>query len=340
MRRSWISVVLMLSFVVVGAVAQESSPPKAPDAPTFTPIPAPGPPGAPSIKPRPAPGSAIPYNPTPPRMAPPRSAPPSSVPPSAHWVPPQAPVKCRRVVFRLRAIPAVEAANMLKQMFLMENGIEAQPAMVWKIAMGQIEAGQIAIVPNVAGNSLLVSGPPKLVEEVGKLIDELDRPRVMVRIEIAIGEVGEKGKLEVLSRAELTTLDNQSARLQMGRREPRVVGRTVTSKGTANNVTMENVGTQLSFTPRVGPDDVVTLELDVEDSRLGPEEEGVVIATDSTGETLRTPSTRTLVCESTLSIPSGETVTLAGMGRGGESEKKRVVLVKAEVVKGKGKDEG
>ena len=328
MRRSWISVVLILSFAVAGAVtpktsAQESGPPKAPSVQPVVPKP------GPKYEPKPA----IPPTPIPAQMAPPTYPPQTPVPGPQYIAPPappappkQAPVECHRVVYHLRAIPAVDAAGTLEQLLRTE---EKRYGGRWRVA----------IVSNTARNSLLVSGPPKELEEVGRLIDELDRVPVMVRIEVVIGEVGEKGEMEILARAELTTLDNQSARLQMGRREPRVTGIQRTPKGTMNTLTFENVGTQLSLTPRVGPDDVVTLEIDVEDSRLGPEEEGAVIATDSTGKTLRTPSTRTLVCESTLRIPSGETVTLAGMGREAESAKKRVVQVTAEVVKG-GKGKG
>ena len=349
MRKSWIWVVLFLSFVVAGVFAQESLSPRPPAAPPQTPrvvprsaetlVPPPPPPAAPpTYAPRAVlPDAAPPQSPPPPAYVPPTPAIPSTpvpvyAPPAAPAYAPvpvasPAPVEYRREVFHLRGIPAIDAARTLEQLLRTEEKMS-----------GGAAGRKVAIVPDAIGNMLLVSGPPKELEKVGELIAELDQPPVMVRIEVVIGEPGDKEEMTILARGELTTLGNQPARLQMGRREPRVSGRTVTAKGTMNSVTFEDVGTQLKLTPRVGPDEVVTLEVDVEDSRLGPEEEGVVIATDSEGKTLRMAGTQTLTCETTLSIRSGQTVTLAGMGRGGETEKKCVVLVTAEVVKvGEGK---
>lgn len=78
---------------------------------------------------------------------------------------------------------------------------------------------------------------------------------------------------------------------------------------------------------------MVTLELDLEDSRLGPVEEGTPVAVNSEGETIRTPHVETFVCQSTVRIANGETVKLAGMSRGdGGSESKRVVQITARVL--------
>jgi type II secretory pathway component GspD/PulD (secretin) len=251
--------------------------------------------------------------------------------------------KYRRTVFRLRAIPAVDAARTLEQVFRAEG----------KATPRDVPTKQAVIVPDAVGNSIVVSGPPEAVEEIGQLIETLDHPAAMVRLEVVIVETpaepsdavatkdsgGEKprvvpkpAQMEVLIRGELTTLDNQQAFLQVGRRESRLVGVAINAMGRANSIEREDVGTIVRLTPRVGPDRAVTLELTVEDSRLGPAEEGIVVAIDKEGQETRTPNTETLMFQSTVCIPDGETVTLAGMTRQAKSGKKRLILVTPRVL--------
>jgi type II secretory pathway component GspD/PulD (secretin) len=130
----------------------------------------------------------------------------------------------------------------------------------------------------------------------------------------------------------LTTLDSQPAHIQVGRREPRITGVNMSQVGRSNTITLENVGTILKFTPRVGADRVVTLELNVEDSRLGPAEEGAVVVAPTQGEVIRSPVIDTLSVQTTLRIPDGQTVVLGGMARQAKAGKQRVILVTPHVL--------
>lgn len=266
----------------------------------------------------------------------------------------------RRAVYRLQAIPAVDVARTLDQVFRAEG----------KVVLHDVSPMQVVIVPEVIGNNLIVSGPPEAIEEVGRLIEDLDRPAAMVRLEVVIAEAPagplgdatssasaeKKGvaeakaasgkefgaqqlhavptpdEMEVLIRGQLTTLDNQAAFLQMGQRVPRVTGTSVSPVGTTPNVSLENVGFIVGLTPRVGPDRAVTLELDVEDSHLGSAEQGAPLATHKDGQTIRNPNVETLTSQATVRIPDGQTITLAGIAREGKSGKQRFILVTPHVV--------
>ena len=145
-------------------------------------------------------------------------------------------------------------------------------------------------------------------------------------------EVPKPDEMEVLTRGQLVTLDNQPGFFQMGQRVPRVTGTTAGPMGTSSNVSLEDVGFIVGLTPRVGPDRAVTLELDVEESHLGSAEERIPLATPRDGQTIRSPSVETLTSQATVRIPDGQTVTLAGVTRECKSGKQRVILVTPHVL--------
>ncbi len=256
----------------------------------------------------------------------------------------------RRVVLPLRSVPASDLANTLLQLL----GAEGK-------AVPEASKRSVVIVADSISNSLVIGGPPDAVEEVVPLVEQLDRPAAMVQLEVLIAEApavelapvpgapnpevkkarGGAGpprifekpqKMEVLVRARLTTLDNQPAFLHVGRREARISGTTVSAMGRASSVTMENVGTIVGFTPRVGSDRAVTMEIDVEDSQLGRPEEGATLAAPKEGEPVRVPNTETFTAQATLRILDGQTVVLGGLARQAKPGHERLLLVTAHVL--------
>lgn len=69
----------------------------------------------------------------------------------------------------------------------------------------------------------------------------------------------------------------------------------------------------MGVTGRVADEDTVTLEIDLERSHLGPEEEGTPLATSADGNIIRTPAIQTLTLQTTVSLRSGQTVLIGGM---------------------------
>jgi general secretion pathway protein D len=132
-------------------------------------------------------------------------------------------------------------------------------------------------------------------------------------VSVLIRALQENRKLEVLSRPQIMTLDNQAAFVQVGSRVPRVQGVTINNTGQVNNVVDVNVGLILGVTPRISPDGLVVMELDTEKSALGPEAEGVPISVSVTGEVVRQPVINTTTAQTTVSAMNGQTVVLAGL---------------------------
>lgn len=144
-------------------------------------------------------------------------------------------------------------------------------------------------------------------------------------VSVLIRALQESRRLDVLSRPQVMTLDNQAAFVQVGSRVPRVQGVTVNQTGQVNNVVDVNVGLILGVTPRISPDGLVVMEIDAEKSALGPELEGVPISVSVTGEVVRQPLINTTTAQTTVSAMDGQTVVLGGLITKARSTVKRRV---------------
>lgn len=156
-------------------------------------------------------------------------------------------------------------------------------------------------------------------------------------ISILVRALKECRRLEVLSRPQIMTLDNQPAFIQVGARVPRVTGVTQGQVGIAPQLVVqdENVGLILGVTPRISPDGLVVMEIDTERSSLGPESEGVPITTSTTGEVIRTPLINTATAQTTVSAMDGQTVVLGGLiTKSKSSTRRRVPLLSSIPVLG------
>jgi type II secretion system protein D len=121
-------------------------------------------------------------------------------------------------------------------------------------------------------------------------------------------------KLEVLSRPQVMTLDNQPAYVQVGQRVPYINSASITTAGNQiNTVQLQNVGIILGVTPRISPDGLVVMEIDAEKSQTGPESEGVPISVLTNGQVIRAPRIETTTAQTTVSAMDGQTVVLGGL---------------------------
>ena len=120
-------------------------------------------------------------------------------------------------------------------------------------------------------------------------------------------------RLEILSRPQVLTLDNQQAFIQVGQRVPRIVNSIINQNNTQNVVALENVGLIIGVTPRISPEGNVVMEIDAEKSKLGPESEGIPISISQNGTIIRSPRVDTITAQATVSAADGETIILGGL---------------------------
>jgi len=132
-------------------------------------------------------------------------------------------------------------------------------------------------------------------------------------VNVLIRALQDNRRLDVLSRPQVMTLDNQSAFVQVGERVPRVTSSQITTTGTVNNTVLENVGLLLGVTPRISPDGLVVMEIDAEKSQLGEVEDGIPISVNAAGAPVLSPIIDIVTAQTTVSARSGQTVVLGGL---------------------------
>ncbi len=127
---------------------------------------------------------------------------------------------------------------------------------------------------------------------------------------IAISALQAVSKVRVLSSPELTVVDNQPARLQVGNLVPYLTGQqqsTLTSSASlVNSYDYRETGVILQVTPRVNSGGLVTLDISQEVSSVVP-------ATTATTASASTPTFQERAVESRVVVQDGDTIGLAGL---------------------------
>ena len=123
----------------------------------------------------------------------------------------------------------------------------------------------------------------------------------------------ERDRLEVLSRPQIMTLDNQPAFIQVGQRVPLVGATTVGVVGATTGVQYTNVGLIVAVTPRITADGLVVMEIDAERSQLGPIATGVPVGFGTGGQVIRQPVIDITLAQTTISALDGQTVVFGGL---------------------------
>ncbi|MBL8855346.1 MAG: hypothetical protein JNK57_15375 [Planctomycetaceae bacterium] len=135
-------------------------------------------------------------------------------------------------------------------------------------------------------------------------------------INILLRALKDQGRLQVLSRPHLMTIDNLNARVQVGQKVPYFSGSTINNLGNVQNqVTLQDVGIILEVVPRVGPDGLITMLVNVTNSNVGSEAEGTVVATDPQGNAIRQAPINITESITTAIARSEQTVVLSGLLR-------------------------
>ncbi len=132
-------------------------------------------------------------------------------------------------------------------------------------------------------------------------------------VSVLLRALDQSGSMEVLSRPQIMTLDNQQAFIQVGQRVPRIVNSQLTQLGQINSLELEDVGLLLGVTPRISPEGHVVMEIDAEKSEVGPERDGIPISVSSDGTVIRSPRVEVTTAQTTVSAASGQTIVIGGL---------------------------
>ena len=261
-----------------------------------------------------------------------------------------------QLVYRLKNIPATDAANAIKEFLRSESpprGPQGPAFQAWSTPSAKI-------VPEPVSNSLLIAGRSDMVDEIRKIAGELDIPSPTVLIEVVIGEapaakakpaetpkpdraaaapsgaqslhvIAAPPQMETIARVRLATLDNQAAFIQLGERVALVGGPAPAPAGKEKQPGLTNVGLILGVTPRISPDGPVVLAIDFEKSQVGPEQEGIPIAAAG-NQVVRTPRIETISLQTSVRVPNGQTIVLGSIAARGKQDKELFIVLTPHVL--------
>ncbi|MEX2174382.1 MAG: secretin N-terminal domain-containing protein [Pirellulaceae bacterium] len=132
-------------------------------------------------------------------------------------------------------------------------------------------------------------------------------------VSILIRALQQSERIQVISRPQVQTLDNQPAFIQVGSLVPRITSTTITNGISQSNTTDANVGIILGVTPRTSPDGTIVMEVNAEKSEVGPDATGIPISIAPDGSVIRSPQIFITTAQTTVSAKSGQTVILGGL---------------------------
>jgi type II secretory pathway component GspD/PulD (secretin) len=258
--------------------------------------------------------------------------------------------KRKRLVIRLSHFPVVDVAKALVEFLDSEREVRGAFQSIPK-------PYQAVLVPEPISNSLLVSGTPEIIDELTELIAQLDTEPDTVMVQICIAELlppsddakseegvsgaaavekepsmeedgaawlawaKNHGRLEILSRPQILTLDNQPATIKIGETVPTSVSRPSTdgpAKG--HQIEQTKVGLAVGLTPRISPAGLILLELEIEHA--------MIINRDRASG----PIIGKTAFQTTISANDGQTIVLGGpMYRAEDGHRSLIIAVTPRV---------
>ncbi|MDC0574317.1 general secretion pathway protein GspD [Pirellulaceae bacterium] len=133
-------------------------------------------------------------------------------------------------------------------------------------------------------------------------------------INILLRTLQDRGRLQILSRPQIMTLDMTDAFVQVGSNVARITGSTTNQFGGVSNSTEDvPIGLLLNVRPRVTPDGRIVMNLSTEKSELGPTDSGTPVAVTPDGQAILSPAINTTTASTVISAHDGETVVFAGL---------------------------
>jgi type II secretion system protein D len=120
-------------------------------------------------------------------------------------------------------------------------------------------------------------------------------------------------RVQIISRPQVQTLDNQLAYVNVGALVPRITGSNVNGLTVTPIVEDISVGIILEVTPRTSPDGTIVMQINATKSSVGDEATGIPVFTDANGNVVRSPQIPLTTAQTIVSARSGQTVILGGL---------------------------
>jgi len=168
--------------------------------------------------------------------------------------------------------------------------------------------------------------------DLARLLFESGGARVAKDVRQRVRALETSGELKILSRPQITTLDNQPAHIHVGRKipVPRATA-TTAAGGRTMSVAYEQVGVIVGLTPRISRGGRVTMEINVEKSGLGSAAPGGypggAAGVSDPGNVPRLPQNETVTLQTTVNLADGESTVIGGLAVESQPRQSKLVIV-------------
>ncbi|NBC48482.1 MAG: BON domain-containing protein [Gammaproteobacteria bacterium] len=129
---------------------------------------------------------------------------------------------------------------------------------------------------------------------------------------VALDIAQSQGLARILAEPNLTTLSGQQAEFLSGGEFPVPIFEPSEDGGGTTVIVFKTFGIELKFLPVVLGNDLISLKVNVSVSELS-DEAGVIVGASNVSSVTAVPSLRTRGADSTVEVPSGQTIAIAGL---------------------------
>lgn len=150
-------------------------------------------------------------------------------------------------------------------------------------------------------------------------------------VNLLLRALKQRSRLQVLSSPTIMTLDNITGYVQVGATVRFIGGTTITNGISQNTVEQEDVGIILQVTPRLSPDGMIVMDVDVQKSSLGSEVDGTTVAVDQNGNAIRVPPINRTQAETQIMARHGQTMVFAGLITSTDQQEMRGVPILSDI---------
>jgi len=121
-------------------------------------------------------------------------------------------------------------------------------------------------------------------------------------------------RVQILSRPQLMTIDNNIATVKVGSLVPRLGASTITGTGaTQQSVSDADVGLIMQIQPRTNQDGLINMLVAVNRSAVGPVDTGIPVGSDANGTVIKSPIISQTLAQTRVTAYDGQTVVLGGL---------------------------
>jgi general secretion pathway protein D len=138
-------------------------------------------------------------------------------------------------------------------------------------------------------------------------------------------------RVQILSRPQLMTIDNNIATVKVGSLVPRLGASTITVNGSQQSVNDADVGLIMQIQPRTNQDGLINMLVAVNRSEVGPVDTGIPVGSDANGTVIRSPIISQTIAQTRVTAYDGQTVVLGGLITKNRSTRSRRVPWLADI---------